>query len=139
MSWIVDRTGANLEKSLDLLMKRQEMLTANIANMDTPHYTPIDLTFEGALREAEDESQAISPRFVRTDDMHLSSVMDRPEKFDGVSLRPDITNTLDGNSVDMEAELARTADNGVKYQTTVEMAKRRYSILTAVIGTFGQG
>ena len=138
MSWIVDRTGANMEKSLDLLIKRQEILTANIANVDTPHYTPIDLTFEGALHEAQNQAEPIPPGFVRTNDAHLSGVMKREAKIDSVSLRPDLTNTLDGNGVDVEAELARTADNGVKYQTTVEMAKRRYSILTAVISQLSQ-
>ena len=138
MSWIVDRTGGNLEKSLDLLIKRQEILTANIANADTPHYTPIDLTFEGALRDAETQADPIPPGFIRTDDMHLSGVMMRDTKIDSVSLRPDLTTTLDGNGVNVEAELARTADNGVKYQTTVEMAKRRYAILTAVISQLGQ-
>ena len=32
--------------------ERQQLLASNLANVDTPHYKPVDMEFEGALRDA---------------------------------------------------------------------------------------
>lgn len=139
MSLIADATSRQLELALDLRQQRAELLTANIANADTPQYQPVDLAFEGELSRALDaDADTMPPGWRATDVGHLAGRMEAEAPPERVILRPDITNTLDGNGVDLDKELARFTDNNVKFQTTVESARRRYQMLVQVITELGQ-
>lgn len=50
MSWLVDPTQHLLERALDGLSRRQQLIAANLANIDTPGYRPMSVDFESALR-----------------------------------------------------------------------------------------
>ncbi len=139
MSLIDDVTSRHLERSLDLRHERAQLLTANIANADTPHYQPVDLAFEGELARAlEADAEPTPPGWVETDRGHLSGRMDTEARPERVILRPDVTNTLDGNAVDLDKEMARFTDNSVRFQATVESARRRYQMLVQVIQEISQ-
>ena len=47
-----DRTTGVLQKVLDFRLQKQQVIAANIANADTPGYTPVRLEFEKELRQA---------------------------------------------------------------------------------------
>ncbi|MCB9728903.1 MAG: flagellar basal body rod protein FlgB [Deltaproteobacteria bacterium] len=128
---IGDDTGAALEASMDLRFRRQELLAGNIANADTPGYTPRDLSFEGALAQAMADD-VVPPGFVRTHDAHLPAT-DQTDHSDTVVERPDVTNTLDGNGVDLDLEMARLADNSIRFNTSVEAFRRRGAMLVGLI------
>ncbi|MFT7582992.1 MAG: flagellar basal-body rod protein FlgB [Myxococcota bacterium] len=124
MSLISDATNLSLQRAMDLRMQRQELLATNLANIDTPNYTPVDLAFEGAL-EAALESGDVNGR---------SAGMSLNNSGDGVVVeRPDVHNTLDGNGVDLDREMARIVDNSAGYAGTLEIAKRRYSMIRQAI------
>ncbi|MDP6943393.1 MAG: flagellar basal body rod protein FlgB, partial [Myxococcota bacterium] len=61
MSITADKTGAVLDQALSLRFKRQQLLVGNIANADTPNYKPVDLAFEGALKEALEANESSDP------------------------------------------------------------------------------
>ena len=42
MSLITDTTNKAIQGALDLRFRRQEMLSSNLANLDTPNYQPKD-------------------------------------------------------------------------------------------------
>ena len=48
----MDNAFAFQEKALGLRAYRQQILAANIANADTPHYKARDFDFSSALKEA---------------------------------------------------------------------------------------
>ena len=142
MSLISDNTGEMLNQALDLRFKRQQLLVANIANIDTPNYQPVDLAFEGALERAmEDEADRDPnpPGFARTDAQHMSGWIEPPPNPSEVYVRADVTNGLDNNGVDLDREMARMTDNSVHYQTMLEATRRRFSILNELITTMNQG
>ena len=83
MSIVNDKTGAVLDQALNLRFKRQQLLTANLANVDTPNYRPVDLAFEGALKEAinkDDSADPHPPGFDRTNAMHMSGWIEEPRE-----------------------------------------------------------
>lgn len=133
MSFVHDATGRALAAALDLRHRRQELLAGNIANADTPGYEPVDLAFEGALRDAVEAEEASPPGFERTDADHLGGTMLADPAEAEVVLRRDVTNTLDENGVDTDVEMARLADNALRYETTVEITRRRLAMLFDVI------
>lgn len=130
MSIITDRTSHALESALDLRLERQQLLASNLANIDTPHYKPVDLEFEGALQDAMGHDQDSLGALDRRDRGHLGSSMDYTPAESNVIERVDVANTLDGNGVDADQEMARYADNAIRYNATLEMVRRRHGILT---------
>lgn len=142
MSLVADKTGMVIDQALNLRFKRQQLLVANIANVDTPNYQPVDLAFEAALKAAvvaDDTADMGATGFRRTDAMHLSSHIDVHSKSAEVLVRTDVTNSLDGNGVDLDKEMARITDNSAQFQVMLEVARRRFSILTELITTMNQG
>jgi flagellar basal-body rod protein FlgB len=130
MSIITDSTSHALESALDLRLERQQLLSSNLANVDTPHYKPVDMEFEGALRDALGANQDSVGALDRRDRGHLGSNMDFTAVEPNLVERSDVANTLDGNGVDADQEMARYADNAIRYNATLEMVRRRHGILT---------
>jgi len=137
MSLIADVTTHALQRSLDLRQARQEQLTSNIANVDTPYYRRKDLEFEGVLRSIED-SHAESPRMSETSDQHMSDMGKSFAAQERPVDRPDVENSLDMNTVDLDKEMARFADNAVRYNATIEMMKRRMAVVNYTIMSMGK-
>ena len=142
MSIITDKTSAVLDQALSLRFKRQQLLAANIANADTPNYKPVDLAFEGALKDAikkDDSNDAYPPGIHKTDPMHMSGWIEEVVEATEVHVRSDVTNSLDNNGVDIDKEMARITENSTSYQTVLEVTRRRFNILTELITTMSQG
>tara|TARA_B100000405_G_scaffold163044_1_gene113763 strand:+ start:528 stop:953 length:426 start_codon:yes stop_codon:yes gene_type:complete len=137
-SWISDATMQNLERSLDLRLKRQELLASNMANVDTPHYQPVDLAFEGALAEAMEDGDTAAGGMHRTDASHVTGDTGQDYTPAEVLERPDVTNSLDGNGVDLDKELTRFAENKSRFEVTAESTRRRFLVLNYVIQQLGQ-
>ncbi len=138
-SWLADSTARALEASLDLRLSRQRLLASNIANAETPNYQPVDLSFEGALTAAIEDGEPVPPGFATSDPGHLDGVMPTEPEAADVVVRPDVTNALDGNGVDLDRELSRFTDNAIHYQTGVESARRRLALLNYVITNMTTG
>ncbi len=133
MSIIHDRTNQTLEQALDVRLHRQHLLASNVANADTPGYQPQDLEFEGALVAAAGPEGTPGP-LARTDEVHLATAAPAGHVTDPRLIeRPDVTDTLDHNGVDLDREMARSTDNAVAYRATVELARRRYTIIRQAI------
>lgn len=136
---VTDATSRTLAAALDLRFRRQQLLTSNIANADTPNYQPVDLSFEGALRGAIEDGDPMPPGFDATHAKHLDGAMPVDAEPAEVVVRPDITNSLDGNGVDLDREMARMTDNAVHFQTIAEAARRRLAIVNYVLTQLSTG
>ena len=112
-----------IERALDYSSTRQEALADNIANIDTPGYQRKDASFESVLAAANDSDGAGAPLIGQTND---------PRDF---PIGPSSAGPMrvDGNNVDMDAEMAKLAQNQIYYQTLTELAGRQFSDLKYVI------
>jgi flagellar basal-body rod protein FlgB len=111
MKTLFDGTMQLLEQALDARGRRHAVLAGNLANADTPGFTPKDLDFDGALRAASE-----GERVEATD----AAVLSRP----GGS---------DGNTVDVDRSLAAVTENTMQYMATARAAQKRLAILRAVV------
>lgn len=135
MSLIHDKTSAMLESTLDLRWHRQHLLASNIANMDTPHYQPKDVDFQSALSSAMAADESSPSGFAHTHGAHLSAD-GAPAQLDAeVVTRPGVTNTIDGNGVDLDTEMAHVSDNALRFNATTEINRQRFALLRHVIST----
>ena len=138
---LTDNTLNALEKSLDLRLQRQELLAANLANIDTPGFKPHDMEFEGFLRKAQEVPEpeaATGVGMERTSAMHISP-RDLPRTddmpLDNVVSRPGVENSLDGNGVDLDEEVMRSTENAARYTAAAEMTRRKIAILNYAISS----
>lgn len=108
-----------LEKSLDAAWLRNEAISQNIANVDTPGYKRKSVSFEEALNQAMDGS---SFKGNTTDRRHIPI---GGSSIDSVGIKIDQDNQslsmrLDGNNVDIDTEMASMAKNSIKYNTLIQ-------------------
>ncbi len=131
---LFDRLSATLEHNLDMRLERGNMLAANVANVDTPGYTPVDLQFDEQLQQFLGGEDPATMR--KTSVHHLGAEVGAPEgeaEYDYYSL-PD----KDGNSVDLDHEMSKVAENQLLYRATTTVFSKRMALLKYAIAE-GQG
>jgi len=123
----LDKALGTLPHSAMLRSRRAELIAANLANADTPHYQARDLDFQAALAQALDGgSFDAAAGLVRTDARHLA-LGDADLGGAEILYRTPAQASLDQNSVDVQAERARFADNAMRYQATLRFLDSRFS------------
>ncbi|GAB3285946.1 flagellar basal body rod protein FlgB [Parahaliea aestuarii] len=122
---MIDKLSASLDfyqQALGLRHQRQQVLAANIANADTPHYKARDFDFAAELSRASDGSGDL--RLATTDKGHIAAGGSAGSASNLLYRVPDQP-SLDGNTVDMNRERTHFADNSVRYQSALTLANAR--------------
>lgn len=125
----LDRTLDVQSRALELRSERQRVLASNIANADTPGYRATDFDFAAALRAATQPNAPGSGALIRTHAQHVDiggGPMGAPLSEDAAT-QP----SADGNTVDMDAERARFADNAMRYEAALAALNHQIKTLLA--------
>lgn len=133
---IFDPTIGALNTSLNVRQLEQNVLSANIANADTPNYKAKRVEFESALREALGVGEDLRP--AGTHAKHIVPSETDPI-FPEVYEDPNGIESIDGNTVDRAAEMAKLAENQILYNSSVEMLKRKLGMLRYAVSDGGGG
>jgi flagellar basal-body rod protein FlgB len=120
-------------RALDLWQRRTEVLANNLANADTPGYLARDIDFRKALAAAGGSSDKLPLQTTG------SGQVDTAERAaEALAYRVPTQPSMDGNTVDAQAEQAAFAANGVHYQASLSFITAQIRMLrTAISG--GQG
>ena len=110
-----------MNKAIESSWKRQELLTDNIANVDTPGYRRKDLNFEKVLT-AEVEKTGNMHK-VNIDQLY-SEILDPYSNFH---------HRLDGSNVDIDWEMAEVSKNKIKYDALVTQTSRHLQRVKSAI------
>lgn len=120
--------------------QRQQVLASNIANADTPHYKARDLDFNTALQSALKGSGTGAPaagggvRLATTAPGHLSGAPGLASEA-GLLYRNPAQGSVDGNTVDVDAERAAMAENTVHYEFNLtRLGQQIKGLLSAIQG-----
>jgi len=116
-----------LNRAADAAWQRNEAISNNIANVDTPGYKRQDVAFESVLQQALGNS-----RYQSMDDkvanVNLSRLRGRAYvDYANYSYR------LDGNNVDIENENVMLAENQLKYQGLISSINQEFTNLQTVM------
>jgi flagellar basal-body rod protein FlgB len=114
-------------------MRRQELLTSNIANADTPNYVPTDLSFEGFLKAAQDDDNEVAPRAIPAPVSAAPNEGDLDVIRRSNELRDDDTAPLDGNLVNRDEEIGKASENMARYNTALELMNRKVAVMRYAI------
>ena len=121
-------------QALRIRDQRQQVLASNIANADTPNYKARDLDFKAALQGALQAAPAAAggTTLATTAPGHLAA---RPglAADAGLLYRTPAQGSVDGNTVDMDAERAAFADNTVHYEFNLTRISQQIKGLLAAI------
>lgn len=123
------------QQALKIRDQRQQVLASNIANADTPHYKARDLDFKSALQGAL--KGAAAPGGVALTMSAPGHLSGNPGSALEASLmyRTPAQGSVDGNTVDMDAERAAFADNSVRYEFNLNRISQQLSgLMTAIKG-----
>jgi flagellar basal-body rod protein FlgB len=119
------------ETALLFRARRMDVLSANLANADTPNFKARDMEFTGRDFDAALRDAAAASTVRRTHARHLSAAgasADQAPLF-----RNPHQPSLDGNTVETDLELARFAENSVAYQASLLFLNGRIASLRAAI------
>ena len=117
-----------LDKGADAAWTRNEVLSNNIANVDTPGYKRKDVMFNAYLEEA-----LIG---VGTLDDRITKINTRLEEIN-CSVYTDNVNLsyrIDGNNVDISTENVYLAENQIRYNALVDSMNQEFSRIRTALG-----
>ncbi len=120
-----------LEKLLDFQSQRHSLLSANVANVDTPGYKGFDLEFSDELKKAVGSKGTLPLR--RTNERHLPQGANRLSEVKGNLVSRGTTRRRDGNTVDLDKEMAKLAENNLYYNTAAQLISKKMNSLRNAI------
>ena len=136
MSFEISKTHALLAKAMDYRATRQDMISSNIANADTPYYKPRDISFQDALIAKENELYKNPSKQLQ---MAVTSPRDLKPQEESESLKPTLffrdghMARNDGNSVDVDVETTEMSKNSIMFNAIVMANKKDRAIFNSVI------
>jgi flagellar basal-body rod protein FlgB len=116
ISLIDSNTTALLSLALDAASMRQQAIAHNIANMNTPGYKPVSVSFEAHMSEARnalDQGRSV-PR-------------------SAISNYQPMLEIAEAGEVSLDVEVAKLSENTLHHQVLLKALNRHFSIISTAI------
>lgn len=141
MAGPVNIFGGNAMKGLNLaldgLSRRQSLIANNVANGDTPNYKATDVSFEQQLTNALNGGPSpISMSATSAGHMNLGAAGGLNGSIDNLSETVELHDSAlrnDGNNVDMDREMARLAETGIRYDAVAGQIASRIGLMKTIL------
>lgn len=124
-----------LELSLRVRSARHEILSANVANADTPGYRPRELDFKTVMETAVGSGSdgRTGPAGRRDIDPKLATEL-LPSMVYQVEDQRHGEDRLDGNAVSLDRQMALLTENALAHETSLTLLSRTLAGLRYAIG-----
>lgn len=121
-----------LGKGIDLRAKKHNLISANLANVETPGYRPTSLSFESELKDAMKGKK--SPALTNPRHIPLKGQAVSLQKVEGTVIDVSTPTTgRDGNAVELEQEMSRMAENQIMYNASVQLLGKKFEAIKQAI------
>lgn len=124
---LFDKTVNGLQTSLAMRQLRQQVTASNIANAETPGYQAQKLDFENALGRALD-LEGLRKQSTTHED-HMSVGGESAAVKADIYNDPDAIQNNDGNSVNLEKEMATLSENAILYKAALQLINKKLAVL----------
>lgn len=122
------------QDAANLRAHRQQLISSNIANADTPNFKARDISFKDALENAGSNGPV---RLATNARNHIPSpgAGGAPGPAEGAPLlyRAAVQGSVDGNTVDMDVERSQFADNAIHYEANLTFINDQIRIMRSAI------
>lgn len=128
MSQIFDKTTSALGTALNMRLMKQNVISSNIANAETPGYHAKKMDFEEALARALDIDgmrgmSTSSGEHFSVGGGSMSKV--RADIYEN----PEGAINNDGNTVDLEREMSNLTENSIMYKAALQLINKKLAAL----------
>jgi flagellar basal-body rod protein FlgB len=124
-----------LRERMSWLNQRQDVLTQNVANADTPGYSARDLK---PLDFSQELSNAANPmqnarQLTVTDPHHIALTATSDTDFESIQTA-DAEGGPNGNSVSLEQEMIKVSDTQAQFQAAANLYAKAMTMMKTAIG-----
>jgi flagellar basal-body rod protein FlgB len=126
------------ETALKVGTQRQQAIASNMANADTPGYRATEVDFSAVLARATGDSgtQRTALQATHAGHVNYSGGNDAVTLSTAdVQTRTATQPTVDGNTVDLDAERAAFADNTVRYEASFSFLNHQIKTLMSAVSS----
>ncbi len=129
-------------RALNLRAKRNSVISANIANIDTPGYKAKDMNFKEVMDSYLEEKMGVksdkssSEKDIPLETTHPGHITPRSK-----AVEPSVKISKERgvpNNVDLDEEMAKLSENNIQYQLTMQMLIKKFEILRTAITEGGK-
>lgn len=116
-----------LDKAADACSVRGQLISNNMANVNTPNYKRQDIEFNSFLEAALADGSTL--------DEAVANVQEHLMEINGVVYTDNSTLSyrLDGNNVSIDTEEVYQTENTIRYQALIEQMTHEFSRMKAVL------
>lgn len=132
----INKASEFMSSALNARAVRQDMISSNIANVDTPYYRPRDLNFEDVLKKEANKAYGIKEpvlEMAKTSGAHLDGVDSSGRPQPTMFYRDGHMARNDGNSVDLDVEMSEMNKNSTVYTALINAYKKNSAIFSSVL------
>jgi flagellar basal-body rod protein FlgB len=125
-----------LRERMSWLSARQDVLSQNVANADTPKYVARDLKaldFGELVKNAMKPANVLNAGQLTIDAPRQIQISATSEGFTGYDA-PDVESSPAGNSVSLEAEMIKVSDTQSQFQAASNLYAKALSMMRTAIG-----
>jgi len=122
-----------LRERMSWLNARQDTLSQNVANADSPGYLARDLkpmNFEDMMKRVGGDNGA---GLITTNAKHINITPSQSGDYTGVD-SPDTEASVTGNTVSLEAEMIKVSDTQAQFQAATNLYGKAISMMRTAIG-----
>ena len=116
----IDKSATLLEKMLDVSSVKHKVIANNIANVNTPGYKKMEVSFADQLEKAVNESS-----MNKFDTLQPKIVISKEDSSETVR--------NDGNNVDMDKEVSSLVKNTLTYSIYTQLLAKKYEVVKSAI------
>jgi flagellar basal-body rod protein FlgB len=123
-----------MKERMHWLSDRQRVIAENVANADTPNYIAKDLSEPdfGAMLRSRTARPVMTA--TQTNDGHMSGNGSSGGSASSYVRSPDFETTPTGNSVVLEEQMIKAAENQMDYQTVTGLYAKSVGMLKIALG-----
>lgn len=128
MSQLFDKTTSALGAAINMRQIKQNLISSNIANAETPNFHAKKLDFEDALSRAVDTEGMRSMTTSHGEHFSVgggSLQHVRPQIYEN----PEGAINNDGNTVDLEKEMSSLAENSILYKAALQLINKKLAAI----------
>lgn len=129
-----------LKSRLGYLGQRQKLIAQNVANSDTPGFTPQDLDpFKTSVGSKAQAPLALAPvALAQTNPAHLALKTSAARSAFKVNSAPDSETRMDGNQVVLEEQMMKMTDARQNYDAAIGFYEKSVAMIQAAIHAPGK-
>jgi flagellar basal-body rod protein FlgB len=125
-NFLTDSATRAAKIALNGLSLRQQAISRNLANIDTPGYRAQTLEFSETIRRLSEPQTDLALRRTHTSHQTSATV---PDSLYTLANRPGGTLRADQNNVDLDVELTDLSATGIQYQAVSQAISQKLLLL----------